>query len=454
MAKRHSPLLSWARLWQRGLKAAMAAAPAPALKAPKGAKKAQPAKKAAARKPVAPKAASASAKRAAKAAAHSAKAVVDRAVKTSVKAAVGAAPALLKPSSLRRVVVAPAARGAGQWVDGMAFSRPLQGGVGTLGAARGTGMRRYRIYKPAGLRADERVPLLMLLHGCGQDADGFAASTRLHTLADRQRLCLLLVEQDRLANAQGCWNWFDTRHGRAQAEMALLMGALDDVCRLYPVDAQRVLVAGLSAGASMAALLASTHPQRFAAVVMHSGVPPGMADSPIGALGAMRGRSARRLLATAPARPQGEAAITPGAHDGPLPPPLLVIHGDADTVVSPDNGHAAAQLWAEACGARPRPARVVQRGQRHPMRLTDYTAPGGRLAAVLAEVAGLGHAWSGGHGQLPFGDPQGPDAGAMIWAFGRRVFAQRGRDAGRWRIDALAVEQEGTRRRIVVGEGG
>ncbi|WP_423228775.1 hypothetical protein [Pseudaquabacterium rugosum] len=68
--------------------------------------------------------------------------------------------------------------------------------------------------------------------------------------------------------------------------------------------------------------------------------------------------------------------------------------------------------------------------------------------------AGLGHAWSGGSGQLPFGDPHGPDAGAMIWAFARRVFAQRGRDAGRWRIDALAVEQEGTGRRIVVGEGG
>jgi poly(hydroxyalkanoate) depolymerase family esterase len=280
--------------------------------------------------------------------------------------------------------------GPGDWIPGVA-----------IGAA---GARRYRLYRPPGVRLGERLPLMVMLHGCGQDAKSFAASTRMNRIAARQRFAVLYPEQDRLANAQGCWNWFDTRSGRAQGEAALIMKAIDQVCLLYPVDRARVAVAGLSAGASMAALLATKHPERFKAVVMHSGIPPGSAHSTLSALGAMRGR---RSAMPQPADPIVQAVSWP---------PLMVIHGGIDPVVSARNGRAAVQLWADASGAQAAQPRNVQRGQRHAMTVTDFKQ-GRSTVATLVEVGRLGHAWSGGAAGQLFSDAQGPDASRLAWAF-------------------------------------
>jgi len=288
--------------------------------------------------------------------------------------------------------------GAGTWVPGVA-----------LGAA---GARRFRLYGPPGLRPHERLPLLVMLHGCGQDAVSFAASTRMNRIALRERFFVLYPEQDRLANPQGCWNWFDTANGRALGEAGLIMKAIDQVCLLYPVDRTRVAVAGLSAGASMAALLVTRHPERFRAVVMHSGIPPGTARSGLSALGAMQGRRRTRPLAAPAAALAGNW------------PPLLVIHGDDDGVVAPQNGHAAVRVWADAAGASPGPPRQVRRGRRHPMRVTDFKRKGSTVA-TLVEVLRLAHAWSGGAARTPFSDPSGPDASRMVWAFAARQFRTR-----------------------------
>lgn len=276
-------------------------------------------------------------------------------------------------------------------------------------------MRRFRLYRPPHVTPDERLPLLVMLHGCGQDADAFAASTRMNRVASRERFLVLYPEQDRLANAQGCWNWFDTASGRAQGEAALIMKAIDQICALQPVDRSRVAIAGLSAGASMAALLATLHPDRFQAVVMHSGVPPGAAHSMMSALGAMRGRGATKRLVAAPVVPV--APVVPLARW----PSLLVIQGQADAVVSSLNGGACAQVWAEGVGASAGPTRRVQRGKRYPMSVTDFKRKGCALVS-LVEVDKLAHAWSGGAAHRPYSDPLGPDASRMVWAFAARQF--------------------------------
>lgn len=285
--------------------------------------------------------------------------------------------------------------GAGAWIPGV-----------VMGAA---GARRFRIYRPPGVEFGERLPMMVMLHGCGQDADSFAASTRMNLIAKRERFLVLYPEQDRLANGQGCWNWFDTRTGRAYGEAALIMKAIDQVCLLYPVDNARVAVAGLSAGASMAALLVTRHPGRFKAVVMHSGIPPGTAHSTLSALGAMRGHRSTMPLAATPSTMEATW------------PPLLVIHGDADVVVSPHNGQVAAQVWARAAGARASQSRKVQRGTRYPMSVTDFKRKGSTVATLVA-VDGLAHAWSGGAASKPFCDGQGPDASRMAWAFAAKQF--------------------------------
>jgi len=287
--------------------------------------------------------------------------------------------------------------GKGDWIAGLA-----------VGA---TGMRRYRLYRPPDVRFGERLPLMVMLHGCGQDAKSFAESTRMNRIAARERFMVLYPEQDRLANAQGCWNWFDTRSGRAYAEAELIMRAVDQVCLLYLADRTRIAVAGLSAGASMAALLVTRHPARFKAVMMHSGIPPGTAHSPLSAVGAMHGhRPARPLSAT----PVAMAAVWP---------PLLVVHGVSDRVVSSSNGQAAARVWAGAAGARVLDGRSVQRGKRYPMTVTDYKLSRGTVATLI-EVAQLGHAWSGGAAGQPYSDAQGPDASRLLWAFAARQFRQ------------------------------
>ncbi|HET6787882.1 MAG TPA: PHB depolymerase family esterase, partial [Aquabacterium sp.] len=148
--------------------------------------------------------------------------------------------------------------------------------------------------------------------------------------------------------------------------------------------------------------------QRFRAVIMHSGIPPGTAHSRLSALGAMHGhRDPRPLPSSA------------GETDTRWPP-LLVIHGDMDTVVSPRNGHAAAQIWAHAAGARASSPRSIQRGRRYPMSVTDFKRQG-RTVATLVTVNGLAHAWSGGAKQA-FSDGQGPDASRMAWSFAARQF--------------------------------
>jgi poly(hydroxyalkanoate) depolymerase family esterase len=274
--------------------------------------------------------------------------------------------------------------------------------IGTVGG------RGYHLYKPPGVQRSERLPLMVMLHGCGQDAEVLAASTRMNRIAASKRFLVLYPEQKRLSNAQGCWNWYDTRSGRAQREANSIDAVIDQVCQLQPIDPDRIVLAGFSAGASMAALLAILHPARFRVIAMHSGITAGVAHSSTTAFMAMRGR-----IVTATALPVDQ-------HLGAL----LVIQGSNDRVVVPVNGNQAARQWATQCGAVPSTPRIVRRGARYPVTTTDYRSHG-RLMVTLCEINGLGHAWSGGAAGHAYSDPKGPDASSMIWTFAAKQFASR-----------------------------
>ncbi|MGI4778963.1 MAG: extracellular catalytic domain type 1 short-chain-length polyhydroxyalkanoate depolymerase [Janthinobacterium lividum] len=290
--------------------------------------------------------------------------------------------------------------GPGDWISGMA--------MGPAGA------RRFHLYRPPEVAVCEKFPLMVMLHGCGQTGREFALSTRMNRLAERERFMVLYPEQDRLANPHGCWNWYDIRSGKSRAEAATLIAAVDQVCLMHPIDRDRIVVAGLSAGASMAVLMATHFPMRFKAVATHSGVAPGAAQSSASALSAMRGQRVSAPT-TAVGKAMGAALM------GTTLPPLLVLHGDADAVVSPGNGRAAASIWAAASGASAGPSRTLQRGKRHPMRVTDFSRAG-QVVVTLCEIGKLGHAWSGGLGSQPYSDAAGPDASKLIWAFASARF--------------------------------
>ncbi len=278
--------------------------------------------------------------------------------------------------------------GAGDWISGYAM------GVG--------GPRRYFLFRPRGVSARERLPLIVMLHGCSQNARDFALSTRMNAIAARARALVLYPEQDLRFHPQGCWNWYDTKSGQANAEASSLMAAISQVTLFYPVNREAVAIAGFSAGASMAALLATLHPKRFCAVAMHSGVPPGSARSAASAVSAMGGLH--------------RSAVPGGLNNWP---PMLVVHGRKDWVVAVKNARSAAQLWATSLGAKEGAPRKVKRGNRYGSTVTDFRA-GRRVVVSLNEIDDLGHGWSGGDGKQRFSDPAGPDTSRLIWSFFER----------------------------------
>ena len=315
-------------------------------------------------------------------------AATKRLMKTMKQMSVRAGSQVVKQVAKSASAKAKPPPGVGDWISGRA-----------IGAG---GSRRYFLFRPHGVSAVERLPLLVMLHGCSQGASNFASSTRMNAIAARARALVLYPEQDMRFNPQGCWNWYDTKSGQANAEASTLMAVINQVSLLYPVDRKAVAIAGFSAGASMAALLGTLHPERFRAVAMHSGVPPGSARSAASAMSAMGGLQ--------------RSAAPSGLHAWP---PLLVVHGRKDWVVAVKNARIAAQLWASSLGARESAPRTVQRGKRYASTVTDFRA-GRRIVVSLNEVNELGHCWSGGDGRQRFSDPDGPDASRLIWSFFER----------------------------------
>ena len=188
------------------------------------------------------------------------------------------------------------------------------------------GQRAYKLYLP---HADvpAPMPLVVMLHGCKQDPDDFAAGTRMNRLADRGSFLVLYPAQSRSANAFGCWNWFNRLdQQRDSGEPSILAGMIQDVMARHAVDRRRVYVAGLSAGAAMALNLAHTHPELLAAAGIHSGLPYGVAQDMITAMGVMKRGPGKRVAMPQPGM-NAEAGV-----------PLIVFHGDRDKTVHPLNG--------------------------------------------------------------------------------------------------------------------
>src|SRR5258706_4827724 len=296
--------------------------------------------------------------------------------------------------------------GRGHWRHGEVkaqrarlFSAPL------LGAST-RGAWGYGVYAPGGLRDDDPAPLVMLLHGCRQNALGFAQASGWTRLAEARGFRLLCPDQNRIANLYRCWNWFHPWAQRGEGEVAVVLQTLDEtVARLRTIDSARVVV-GLSAGAGLASLLAFHHPLRFAAAVTVAAPPllgqfsvqnprtvmrSGLMLNPLGALGAS---------ATACA-------------------PIAIIQGGKDEVVNP---RCAEQLLAQALeanrrGNRPAVAAAANAGAvATEINITDYRNQGA-LRVRRIDIAGLCHVWTGGPGGHPFCEAGGPPLANLALRF-------------------------------------
>jgi poly(hydroxyalkanoate) depolymerase family esterase len=290
------------------------------------------------------------------------------------------------------------------------------------------GSRTYRLYVPRAVAVHRgRVPLVLLLHGCSQSPEDFATGTGMNALAEGATPFLALYPaQNEAANWHACWNWFDPAHQqRDRGEPALLTELTRHVMHHYGADPGRVYVAGMSAGGAMAAILGVTHPDLYAAVGVHSGLPYQAATGLFSAWWAMHFGAGER--GGSPASPPGRLV------------PLIAFHGDCDTQVNVINAHQLVAGWAHSSAdALPTlPSPVLEGGVPDGLAYTcSIYRVDGHTVMEKWIVHGLGHAWSGGTGAGSHTDRHGPAASEQMLRF---FLARRSRRS--WSVSGVAASK-------------
>ncbi|MCK1637373.1 PHB depolymerase family esterase [Bradyrhizobium sp. 157] len=263
------------------------------------------------------------------------------------------------------------------------------------------GSRAYKLFIPSRYQ-NQSLPLIVMLHGCTQSPDDFAAGTRMNFIAEEKSCFVVYPAQRSEANQAKCWNWFrpaDQQRGRG--EPSLIAGITRQVMRDFSIDPNRVYVGGLSAGAAAAAIMGNTYKDLYAAIGVHSGLACGAAIDLPSALVAMR--------------QGGGASHSVNLCDGP-PVPTIVFHGDCDTTVHPNNSD---QILAQSVRAM-NLQKKVGRGQvpgGHAYTRMILSDANGRGILEHWDIHGAGHAWSGGNPAGSYTDPKGPDAAREMLRF-------------------------------------
>ncbi len=264
------------------------------------------------------------------------------------------------------------------------------------------GSRNYKLYVPS-TYTGQAMPLLVMLHGCTQNPDDFAAGTQMNQVAEEMGCFVAYPEQTAGANHSKCWNWFnaiDQQHG--QGEPSIIAGIAQQIIDEYPVNERQVYVAGLSAGGAMAVIVGTLYPELFAAVGVHSGLPFASAQDLPSALSAMK---------------RG-ASTSHKAGNGSQP--IIVFHGDSDTTVNPRNGEQVIEQRLHSHkGAPSIQSGSVPNGYRYTQ--TTHTKADGTPLGEHWVVHGAGHAWSGGSAHGTYTDAKGPDASREMLRFFRTV---------------------------------
>jgi poly(hydroxyalkanoate) depolymerase family esterase len=192
-------------------------------------------------------------------------------------------------------------------------------------------------------------PLVVVLHGCGQTAAGYDLGTGWSTLAKHYGFALLMPEQQRSNNINGCFNWFNSQdiardRGEAGSVHQMIACIIDD----HNVDKRRIFVTGLSAGGALATVMLANYPELFAAGAIIAGLPFGVAHTVRDALHEMRRSSSRSAVEL------GDLVRQATKHGGPWPK-LSVWHGSADRTVDPANADAIVRQWLDLHGLPPAP---------------------------------------------------------------------------------------------------
>ncbi|ARU63968.1 hypothetical protein CBW65_19270 [Tumebacillus avium] len=279
----------------------------------------------------------------------------------------------------------------------------------------------YKVYVPGTYTAGTKVPLMVMLHGCLQNPNDFAAGTRMNALAEEKKFIVLYPEMNVYANPNACWNWFyDYNQHRGSGEPAIIKGMVDAVKAKYSIDSSRVYVAGLSAGAGMSVIMGATYPDVFRAVGVSAGVEYNAANTAAGGISAMS------YGGIDPNTAGRDAYYEMGSYKRRMP--VIVFHGTSDTTVELINAAQVITQWAQTNdlvddgsdnGSVNNTAELTTSGTVNGRSYTKYVYNDGSGSSLIHyyKVSGLEHAWSGGSTAGSYTDPYGPDASRVMWDF-------------------------------------
>jgi poly(hydroxyalkanoate) depolymerase family esterase len=300
-------------------------------------------------------------------------------------------------------------------------------GLPQLGTLAGQGMSYwlYLPHKAASAAVQQRgLPLIVMLHGCGQSATEFAQGTRMNRLAEQKGYAVLYPQQSLTSHVQRCWKWYDKATQQGGGDVAMIVGIILQVAQKHGIDRSRIYIAGVSAGAAMADIVALNHPELIAAVGLHSGPVFGGGHSTIGALNLMQyGNQAHTdgpiadILQRKPEFPRMPKILIQGMQDkvvDPINQRQLVQQGLLLNRLAHDAQASALVTPATLAGSR-RPAHEYATNDYYA--IDDQQGVARALLLRVTKIEQLDHAWSGGDASVPFNAKTGPDASKMMLDF-------------------------------------
>ena len=266
----------------------------------------------------------------------------------------------------------------------------------------------YEVFTPAIATQDGGVkrPLVVVLHGCLQTAQGIEKLSRMNDEATKGGFFVLYPEQKLNRHTMNCWRWFDPENRKPNSgELKELISMISEVKSKYPIDASKIYVAGLSSGGAEAAALLACYPRDFAGGALFSAPALGIA---------INEKEGEGALSNPPARLHREVCH-PTAFKGPL----LITTGTNDRTVSPRHALILADQFTTK----------AEKGIQHfdifplsrPGTLATQTVCFGNPSRVCRmTIDKMGHAWSGGD-IASFSEPAGPSAAELV----RRYLVER-----------------------------
>lgn len=293
---------------------------------------------------------------------------------------------------------------------------------------------KYKLYVPSEYNASKESPLMVMLHGCKQNADDFAAGTDMNTLAEKEKFLVLYPDMNHPLNPLdltgynpiGCWNWFlDDNQHRGKGHPKLIYGMINEVKSKYKIDSNKVYAVGLSAGGALASILGATYPDVFNGIGICSGLAYDAANvwlltDPL----AMAAEKTMEKGVPDPYACGNRAFQEMGAYKKKIR--VIVFHGICDTRVHPINGQQVITQWAQTnflveggIGLADVTPALLKSDTLNGKSYTQhvYNDGGGEPLMELWMIDRMGHTWSGGSPNGSYTDPSGPNATEMIWRF-------------------------------------